>query len=337
MDTTDLTLDEIRTLAQTCLRQNGMDEPNADALSEVLMRAQQDGSLSHGLFRLPAYVAALRSGKMNGRARPTLTRPTPALVKVHGDNGCAPHAHRLGIPAVVSAAREVGVAAAAFTHIHHMAALWHEVEAVAEAGLAAITCTAYMSAVAPAGGAQAFFGTNPIAFAFPRPNDTPVVFDMATAAMAKGEIQIAARDGHAVPAGTGLDKDGQPTTDAAKIIDGGVILPFGGYKGSALALMVELLAAGLVGEQFSFEASASDNGDGGPPQGGQLLIAMSPARIAGSGWEAHCADFFARLGSMDGVRLPGARRHRNRQDASLRAINTALLTKIRALTDSDSH
>ena len=79
----------------------------------------------------------------------------------------------------------------------------------------------------------------------------PVVYDMATASMAMGDVQIAARDGREVPLGTGLDANGQPTTDPAAIAK--VLLPFGGYKGSAIAMMVELLAAGMTGEQFSFE------------------------------------------------------------------------------------
>ena len=327
--------DEIRALALACLRHNGMDADNADALAETLTEAERAGSQSHGLFRLPAYVAALRSGKMNGCARPRATQTTPALLRVHGDNGCASVVHRAAIPPLINAARQSGVAAAALTHTHHMAGLWHEVEAIARAGLAAFTCVTYMAAVAPAGSRKAFFGTNPLAFAWPRGSSPPLVVDMATAAMAKGEIAVAARDRHALPAGTGLDADGAPTTDAAKVMDGGVVLPFGGYKGSALSLMVELLAAGLVGEQFSYEASENDNGDGGPPQGGQLLLALSPAHIGGSGWESHCDEFFRRLVALDGVRLPGARRQNRRADSAPRQINAELIAKIKSLSPAN--
>ena len=96
------------------------------------------------------------------------------------------------------------------------------------------------------------FGTNPISFAWPRPGKTPVVYDMATASMAMGEVQVAKREGHKVPLGTGLNKEGKQTTDPGEITDGGVLLPFGGYKGSAIAMMVELLAGALVGDNFSF-------------------------------------------------------------------------------------
>ena len=191
--------------------------------------------------------------------------------------------------------------------------------------------TAYKPKVAPAGATEALFGTNPISVAWPQPGKSPWVFDMATSARALGDIQIAARDGHDVPPGTGLDSEGNPTTDPAKIADGGVILPFGGHKGSAIATMVELFAAGLTGEQFSFEAGETDIEDGGPARGGELLLAMSPAIIAGAGWEAHCESFFDKLSGLDGVRLPGQRRHQNRQDKGSRQINSSLLEQIRAL------
>ena len=187
-----------------------------------------------------------------------------------------------------------------------------------------------MPMVAPAGSAEKLFGTNPISFAWPRPGRDPVCYDMATAAMAMGDIQIAARDGKEVPPGTGLDSDGNATTDPAKIA-AGVVLPFGGYKGSAIALMVELLAAGLTGEQFSYEAKENDNGDGGPPRGGEMVIALSPELIAGPGWPEHVEAFMDRLTSLKGVRVPGARRHKNRLDTGPRNINKALVETIRGL------
>ena len=98
-------------------------------------------------------------------------------------------------------------------------------------------------------------------------------------------------------------------------------------------MMVELLAAGLVGENFSFEAKEGDNGDGGPPQGGQFILAMSPAMIATDNWDDHCEGFFNKLTGLDGVRLPGERRHKNRLSDAPRQINTPLVEKIRSLMD----
>ncbi len=334
MTTVSLTLDEVYSLAYDCLIQNGTDDVNATSLATTIRCAERDGSHSHGLFRLPAYVASLRSGKVNGKARPTINAITTAVIRLNGDNGYAPMAHDVGIPALVEATITAGIGVLAMTHVHHMAALWPEVEAIAEHNLVGLACTPYMPMVAPAGASSALFGTNPISFAWPRPGKNPVVFDMATAAMAMGDVQIAARDGHNVPLGTGLDKDGNDTTNPAKITTGGVLLPFGGHKGSSIAMMVELLAAGLVNESFSFEAAENDNGDGGPPRGGQFILAMSPDLIAGDGWESHCDTFFDRMSGLDGVRLPGERRHKNRLSNAPRQINKELIGTIKNLLNS---
>ena len=330
MATVGLTLEEIEELTREVLLFNGCDDLNTDALVRTIVTAERDGSASHGLFRLPGYVASLKSGKVNGKARPTIDNKLTAVVKVHGDNGYAPISIETGVPVLAAAAKSLGVAAMAMTDTYHFAALWPEVEALAEEGLIGMACVCTYPFVAPAGGAEALFGTNPFAFAWPRPGKMPVVIDMATAAMAHGEIQVAAREGEAVPFGTGLDAQGQETTDPNKILDG-VLLPFGDYKGSAVALMVELLAAGAIGDCFSFEGQAVDNGDGGPTIGGEFMLAISPEILGGSDWAEHCENFFDRFEAIQGVRLPGQRRHINRLSAAPRQINAKLVDRIKAL------
>ena len=333
MTITSLSLDEIYTLAKNTLIHNGCDEINAEAVAKTVTYAERDGSVSHGLFRIPGYVAALRSKKAKGNSRPITDYRTQNTIRVDGDYGFAPMAIQVGIPALIETTNKHGVGVLAITNTHHFAALWHETEALAENNLIGIACTAYMPSVAPAGATKPLFGTNPISFAWPRKNNTPVVYDMATASMAMGEVQVAARDGHKVPLGTGLTKDGEKTDDPSLIANGGVLLPFGGHKGSAIAMMVELLAAGLVGDMFSFEAKAADNKDGGPARGGEFIMAFSPQLIAGDDWNDHAEKFFEQMNSMDGVRLPGERRHNNRKDDGPRSINTALVEKIKSLID----
>ena len=330
MSTKDLSLDEIYSLAKNVMLANGCDTANAEALADIICRAERDGSHSHGLFRVPGYVKALRSGKVDGKAKPTIKHLTPAVIQVDGHGCFAPLAQAVGLPALAEVTEKIGIAALSLVGVHHFAALWPETEYLADREFVGIACTAYMPAVAPAGSNEALFGTNPLSFAWPRPGHNPVVYDMATASMAMGDVQIAARDGREVPLGTGLDANGQPTTDPAAIAKG-VLLPFGGYKGSAIAMMVELLAAGMTGEQFSFEARDTDNKDGGPPRGGEMIIGMSPAIIAGDGWQDHVEGFVQKLSNIDGVRMPGARRHKNRMDKGSRPINLALIETINSL------
>ena len=114
---------------------------------------------------------------------------------------------------------------------------------------------------------------------------------MATSTMAMGEVQVAARDGHKAPFGTGLNKDGKKLMIQMNA-NGGVLPILGDYKGSAIAMMIELLAAGLVGDLFSFEAAKQDNNDGGPARGGEFIMALSPELIAGKNWNEHSEKFF---------------------------------------------
>ena len=331
MSTTPLSLNEIYELARKTLVNNGCNKMNAEAVANTVTFAERDGSISHGLFRIPGYVASLRSKKVRGNASPLIKHISQSIIQVDGDRGFAPYAIQLGIPILVEATKKNGIGILAIKNTHHFAALWHETEALAEKDLIGIACTAYMPSVAPYGATKPLFGTNPISFAWPRKNNSPVVYDMATASMAMGEVQVAARDGHKVPIGTGLNKDGKKTDNPSEIANGGVLLPFGGHKGSAIAMMVELLAAGLVGDMFSFEAKDADNKDGGPARGGEFIMALSPHLIAGEGWNEHSEKFFKQMTSLEGVRLPGQRRHNNRKDTGPRNINTDLLEKIKTL------
>jgi len=332
MASVSLSLQEIYDLAKKTLLANGCDEETANILSDLIMKAERDGSLSHGLFRLPAYVSGLKSGKINGKARPEIKKISPSVIKVLGNNCLAPMVLNKSIPELIKSAKENGVAVLAINNSHHMAAMWPETEAIAEQGLVAFACTSYKPAVAPAGAVKPLYGTNPISFAWPRKGKTPVVYDMATASMAMGEVQVAKREGHKVPLGTGLTKDGKETTDPGEIADGGVLLPFGGYKGSGIAMMVELLAGALVGDNFSYETAAKDNNDAGPPSGGEFILAISPDKLSGNDWDKHSSEFFDKMKSMDGVRLPGERRHKNRLDKGPRNINEELVNKIKSLS-----
>ena len=332
MKTISLSLEDIYKLANKTLLTNGCDEETSNILSDLIMKAERDGSLSHGLFRLPAYIAGLKSGKINGKNRPKISKITPSVIKVDGNNCLAPMVLNKSLPELIKAAKENGVAVLSITNSHHMAAMWPETEAIAEEGLVAFACTSYKPAVAPAGSIKPLFGTNPISFAWPRKNKPPVVYDMATASMAMGEVQVAKREGHKVPLGTGLTKDGKDTTDPAEIADGGVLLPFGGYKGSGIAMMVELLAGALVGDNFSYETAEKDNNDGGPPSGGEFILAISPEKLSNSDWDTHSSKFFEKMKSMGDVRLPGERRHKNRLDKGPRHINEDLVNKIKSLS-----
>lgn len=327
-----MTVADIQQLVIDCFTANGCDIDNAAALARTISFAERDGSASHGLFRLPGYIASLRSGKVDGCAQPTVERISPSVIRVDGKRGYAPLALERGRAALIEAAKENGIAAMALVNVHHFAALWVEVEPIAEAGCCAMAFTTYKPAVVPAGAKQPLFGTNPMCFGWPRGDQPPMVFDQASASMARGEVMIAARDGHDVPLGTGVDADGNPTTEPQKIIDGGALLPFGGHKGSTIAMMIELLVAGLTGMDFSFEAQKNDNNDGGPPNGGEFMLAIDPNRFGDAdNWLQHSESFLERLAGMEGAHMPGNRRYANRAKSAAEgiAVSDALLASCR--------
>lgn len=330
---TQMNIEAIHALAKDTLMAHGCDAENAGAVADIITKAEGDGCHSHGLMRLPGYVATLKSGKVNGKARPTIAKLAPAVVQVNGHNGFAPYALAEGRKHLIEAARTCGIAAMPLIGIHHFAALWTEVEPIAEAGLVGFACTSYKPAVIPAGGTKALYGTNPICFGWPRKDGPPMVFDQASSVMARGEVMLAAREGRSLPEGVGVDSEGQPSTDPDAVLKG-ALLAFGGYKGSSIAMMVELLAGGLIGESFSFEAAIRDNGDGGPPQGGEFMLAMDPNLFGdASGWADHAEKLFDKIKEQDGTRLPGARRHVNRQENATKgvAVSNIILDKISAL------
>jgi len=333
MSRTHLTLDQVHELSMQAFLANGADEENAAAVTHFMWAAERDSCHSHGLFRLPGYIASLKSGKVNGKSRPIVSDIAPAAIRVDGDNGFAPMALGVSRDPLIERTRETGIAAASLTNTYHFSALWVETAALAEAGLVAIAMTSAKPMVAPAGGTKPLFGTNPLSFAWPRKDAPPVVYDMATAAMARGEIQVAAREGHTVHDGAGIDKDGNPTNDPKEIHEGAQ-LAFGGTKGALLALMVELMAGPMLGQPFSVEQKAGDNGDGGPATGGEFLLAIDPARLSGNpNVLDHGEKLFAELLAQPGARLPAERRYKVRPENEANGIEipTTLYNTIKDL------
>jgi (2R)-3-sulfolactate dehydrogenase (NADP+) len=174
------------------------------------------------------------------------------------------------------------------------------------------------------------FGTNPIAFACPLPGAAPIVVDLSLSKVARGNILAARQKGERIPEGWALDGAGAPTTDPEAAL-AGTMLPLGDAKGTALALMVELLAAGLTGANYAAEASSFLDAEGPPPGTGQLIIAFDPDAFAGG--VAHFGRLAAMIAAQPGARLPGARRLAARAKAQRDglSVSDALLREIEAL------
>ncbi|GLK57206.1 (2R)-3-sulfolactate dehydrogenase (NADP+) [Methylopila capsulata] len=327
-----LSLAEAHALAATAFLRNGAREEVAARVAQALVASEADGLKGHGLARVQPYVAHLRTGKVDGKVTPTLTRPRPGVLAIDAAHGFAYPALTLAIEALPAAAAEQGIAAAAIRRSNHCGAAGHTVEALAEQGLVALMVANAPASIAPWGGKVPLFGTNPIAFACPLPGREPVVIDMSVSKVARGNIMAAHQRGEPIPEGWAFDADGRPTTDAAAAL-AGTMVPAGDAKGATLAMMVELLAAGLVGASFGHEASSMFDGTGGPPDVGQLIIAIDPAAFSGSGPQRF-AVLAEAVEAQDGARLPGSRRIAARATAAAEgvAVDAALIATIKGLS-----
>ncbi|TQI65277.1 LDH2 family malate/lactate/ureidoglycolate dehydrogenase [Bosea sp. AK1] len=308
-----LSLDELRTLAIKILQAHGLASDHAEAVAATVVAGERDGCTSHGAYRLIVCARTLQQGNVIKDAVPEVTHPSPALTKVNAHGGFAQLAFSAGVSHLADKVKKFGISALALNNCVHFAALWPEVEAMAERGLVAIACTPSHAWVAPAGGTKPVFGTNPIAFGWPRPGRYPFVFDFATSATARGEIELHNRENKPIPLGWGLDKEGNPTTSAEAAL-AGAMQTFGGHKGSALAMMIELLGGPLIGDMTSLESIQVDAGRKSSPIGGELIIAIDPEGFLGLSAAAHIAraeKVFDAI-TRQGARLPSERRYKAR-------------------------
>lgn len=319
-----LTLNEVHSLAKRLLLAQGFNERHANAIANTVTAAERDECRHHGLFRIPFYVNAIRAGQASGDAEPEVTKLAPSLLKVDARHGFSPLALEVADLPLAELAKEMGIAAVAINNALSVSALWPEVERLAEKGLVGFAFVAASPYVAPAGGSKPLYGTNPMAFSWPREGHPPLVFDQASSASARGEIQVRLRDGRELEEGWAVGPDGKPTTDPAKAL-AGAQLPFGGAKGASIAMMVELLAGPLVGDLLSFEAGEKDVANTGAPCGGELIIAIDPVRCIQNGNRsaqlAHGELLFSKILEQEGTRLPSDRRYQARKRTAVEGVS----------------
>lgn len=318
--TATLSLMAARELARRVLQAAGVSAENSDSVARALVAAEADGLASHGLSRLPAYTDQAQAGKVDGGAVPALTETAPGALKVDARCGFAFPAILAGLKRAAEMAKTSGTVAVSVGNSHHFGVAAYHIEPLAEQGLVALAFGNSPAAIAPWGGAKPIFGTNPIAFACPCPGRAPLVIDLSLSKVARGKIMVAAQKGEPIPPDWALDAAGKPTTDAKAAL-GGAMIAMGDAKGTALVLMVELLAAALSGSHFGYEASSFFDAKGGPPRVGQFFLVLDPGRFAGELFAARVSDLLAAIVAQPGARLPGDRRLAARARAQAHGIN----------------
>lgn len=297
---------EIEETSARALKAHGAGDRQAQEVARAVARAEETGNVICGLYYLESYCTQLASGRVNGRVEPVASAPKPGAIVVDAGYGFAQPAFAQGLPLAVDAARSNGIGSLTIGHSHTCTSLGFFTEQIAAKGLIGIGFTNASAIVAGPSGKTPVIGTNPIAFTVPGPDGPRMHADFSTAAVALGKITMAKAAGEQIPLGWAVDRDGKPTTDPEAAL-GGSLVSAAGYKGWALGLLVEFLAAGLSGSVNSLDVKGLKVKDGPPHDLGQFYILIDPD--AEESALASRIDRIAEAIAQDpDVRIPGAGR-----------------------------
>lgn len=281
----------------------------AQHVAGSLVKTNLLGHDSHGVIRTGAYVAKIRDGSLKPAARPVIARRSGATAVIDCGWGFGQIGAQFGAEAAAEIAREHGMASVALSDVNHIGRLGEYAQMLAERGLIGIVMTAgsmFGGSVAPYAARERVFGTNPIAWAVPVPNGRmPLVLDFATSVVAEGKLQVARSKGVSVPLDWIYNQHGQPSDNPHDFYNGGMLRTFGSYKGSGLALMIEIVATLLSG--FA-PVSTSEFRHGNPT----VIMAMEITRFTTmERFERLLEELLVRFKSLqpaegfEGVLLPG--------------------------------
>lgn len=306
-----MTPQQLTDLAVGALVGLGLGRADAERVAFVLVMGDLMGHATHGVLRLESYGDRIDRGAIVPTAQPLVEEVAPALARVDGHGAIGPLAGRAALDAAMDRARRFGIGAAFVRNGNHFGAIAPYCWLAAQGGCATIIGSNASVTVAPTGGREERLGNNPLAIGVPNPGGDPVILDMAMSVVARGKIRAALKRGEAIPATWATDREGRPTTDPQAALDG-YLMPFGGYKGYGLAVMVDLFAGLLSGGAYLTHVKSWLDEPDAPGNLGHFFIALDCARLGDPQWLAgRIADFAAILHATERadpaapVRLPG--------------------------------
>ena len=297
---------EIERISEKALSAHGAGTWQAREVARAIARAEETGNVICGLYYLESYCRQLLSGRVNGTVDPVVTQPRPGTVLADARLGFAQPAFARAFEPAVAAARACGIVSLAVCHSHTCTSLGFFTEQIAAAGLIGLGVTNASAIVAGPGGRLPVIGTNPVAFTIPGADGPAMHADFSTAAVALGKITMAKAAGEAIPPGWAVDREGRPTTDPEAALAGSLVSA-AGYKGWALGLLAEFLAAGLTGSVNALDVRAL-KAEGGPPHDlGQFYILIDPGPASDT-LASRIARVAEAIAEDPQVRIPGAGR-----------------------------
>ena len=317
--------DRLRSFCRQVLQKLQMNPESASMVADSLVDANLRGIDTHGIARLPNYVARIRAGGIDPKAEVTVVSDKQSVVVMDGHQGAGQVAATLGMRTCVERTRTHGIASVAVRNSNHLGTLSYYARMALPEEMIGVAVSGAGPGLAPWGGAEPLLGSNPWSVAVPAGNHPPVVVDMANGVVIAGKIRAAAERGESIPLGWALDQNGRPTQDA-KAAMAGSVFPFGGAKGAALTLMLELMASVLTGAEYS--TGVGDLGELPRPQRvGHLFLAMRVDYfLPPDQFHSRVDDLLDRLvnsrvaeGHTD-IRIPGARGERTSAERSTGGI-----------------
>lgn len=326
-----LTLRQVHDLALEALVSSGGGAQQSAVVAQSIAEAEGQGIRNVGLAYLPTYCAHLRCGKVDGHALARAEATAPSILQVDASHGFAHSAFMSALPEFVLMVRSQGVAVMTIRNSYSAGVLGWFIHRFLEHGVLSLAFANATAMMAPVGGSKPVFGTNPWGFGVPQVGTDAIVADMSSTATARVNVIAAARSGGPIPEGWAIDLAGHPTTDPQAALSG-TMAPAAGHKGYALALLVDVLVAGLGGANWSFEASSLLDDSGGPPGVGQCFIAIDPSRCA-PGFAQRVTRLAQAISEQEGARLPGKGRADHAAHANVHGVEVPdeLLAELRRL------
>jgi LDH2 family malate/lactate/ureidoglycolate dehydrogenase len=308
-------------------RAAGISARDAERAAELMAASDISGADGHGVFRLPQYIRRIKAGGLNTAPQIRIIRQARAAVLVDGDNGLGSLVVARAVEEAIVLARDNGVGWAGVRRGNHAgAAAVYAAMPLAHDMIGLYFAVGNANHLPPWGGVDMLLSTNPIAIAVPALEEPPLVLDMATTVAAYGKVKVAAQQGKTMPEGWMIDREGQPLVDPDRA-DDGFLLPIGGYKGAALALMFGLLAGTLNGAANGADVVDFNKDDVTPTNTGQAICVVDVKAFAEPVAFKRQVDAVIRqlhgsalLPGFDRIRLPGEDRHRRIVERQARGI-----------------
>ena len=298
-----LSLNEARLLCERAAFRRGAGPATARSLAASVVAAEAEGQNTVGLAHFVDYIDAMEAGRLRGDAEPVLSRPAKAIILSDAGGGAAHTGFDQAFEDMVSMASAFGLALFVQRNAFTCGALGYFAARLADCGLVALAATNGPALIAPQGVKKPVYCTNPLAFAAPAAGRPVLLIDQSSSATAFVNVRAAAKAGEPIPEGWAIDAEGMPTTDAAQAVKGALVA-FGGARGANIALMVEVLAAGLSGANWSLDAPSFTRGAESPGSG--LFVLAIAASSVDPAFDERLGTQLGRLSGDYGVHLPGA-------------------------------